>query len=179
MPAIRRAVVAIMILGTISQLSQAQPPVLKDRLRERNSSEKTTRGPYDNLEGTVWQYRATRKDKDGKELVIEGRFRSEERGLYLIDKELPGPDLPRLKKNLTGEKPKVQTNRGTRVGDVTETDGKIKLIFETSEKDFPLNGFMILWPKKDRPGVLMGHYTEKKGDKLGEKWIVEIRECED
>ncbi|MEK6259542.1 MAG: hypothetical protein AABP62_13070 [Planctomycetota bacterium] len=187
----------IVLLGCLllgAGLADAQPAI-KSRIEKST----TTRRPNDDLEGTVWQYRATRKEKGGKEteekeIVLEGRFRIEEKGVFEADKqiELPGKRLPGLRKNDKGEgkaagdskddsKGKsvtVPSAKGRRVGDVTKlSDGKTKLVIEA--KDFPLQGIVLVWPKKDRPGVWMGTYQERKNDKNGDKWVIELRESED
>ncbi|MBC8117675.1 MAG: hypothetical protein H7062_25070 [Candidatus Saccharimonas sp.] len=181
-----------LLLGTGSVDAQ---PAIKSRIEKST----TTRRPNDDLEGTIWQYRATRKEKgdnesEEKEIVLEGRFRIEEKGVFEADKqiELPGRPLPGLRKNNKGEgnaagdakddsKGKsitVPSAKGRRIGDVTKTnDGKTKLVIEA--KDFPLQGIVIVWPKKDRPGVWMGTYQERKNDKNGDKWVIELRESED
>ncbi len=175
-------------------LADAQPAI-KSRIEKST----TTRRPNDDLEGTIWQYRATRKGKgdketEEKEIVLEGRFRIEEKGVFEADKqiELPGRPLPGLRKNnkdegkaegnskdnSKGKSITVPSAKGRRVGDVTKTnDGKTKLVIEA--KDFPLQGIVIVWPKKDRPGVWMGTYQERKNDKNGDKWVIELRESED
>lgn len=165
-------------------------PAIKSRIEKAT----TNRPPNDNLEGAIWQYRAERKDKDGKEIVLEGRFRIEEKGVFEADKqiELPGRPLPGLRKNIKdegkaagdskddskGKSFTVPSAKGRRVGDVTKTnDGKTKMVIEA--KDFPLHGIVIVWPKKDRPGVWLGTYQERKNDKNGDKWVIELRESED
>lgn len=182
-------VLMIVLLGSSGhpRVAEAQTPVVP---RRDNGA---PRRPNDNLEGTIWQYRATRKDKDKKEVVIEGRLRIEENGVFEVDMpvELPGKRLLGLRKDDkaakksddgASEEPKrkvtVPTTRGRRVGDVSKLDdGRTKLVIEA--KDFPLQGILILWPKKDRPGVWMGTYQERKNDKNGEKWAIELREGED
>lgn len=182
-------VVALACLVDGASRAEAQP-VIKSRIEKGT----TNRPPNDNLEGTIWQYRAERKDNDGKELVLEGRFRVEEKGIFEVDKqiELPARPLPGLRKNnkddfkgagdtkddSKGKSITVPSAKGRRVGDVTKTnDGKSKLVIDA--KDFPLQGIVIVWPKKDRPGVWMGTYQERKNDKNGEKWVIELRESED
>jgi len=180
------AALACSLIG--ASVVEAQPAI-KSRIEKGTAN----RPPNDNLEGAVWQYRAERKDKDGKEIVLEGRFRIEEKGVFEADKqiELPGRPLPGLRKNnkdegkagdsKDGSKGKtvtVPSAKGRRVGDVTKTnDGKTKMVIEA--KDFPLQGIVIVWPKKDRPGVWMGTYQERKNDKNGDKWVIELRESED
>lgn len=184
------SIIATLVCSLIgANVAQAQP-ALKSRIEKST----TNRPPNDNLEGTIWQFRAERKDKDGKEIVLEGRFRIEEKGVFEVDKqiELPGRPLPGLRKNDKGEGKKavdskddtkrksitVPNAHGRRVGDVANTnEGKTKMVIEA--KDFPLQGIVIVWPKKDRPGVWMGTYQERKNDKNGDKWVIELRESED
>lgn len=181
------ATLACSLIG--ASVAKAQPAI-KSRIEKGTAN----RPPNDNLEGAVWQYRAERKETDGKEIVLEGRFRIEEKGVFEADKQIELPDrrLPGLRKNDQGEgkaagdskddsKGKsvtVPSAKGRRVGDATKlSDGKTKLVIEA--KDFPLQGIVIVWPKKDRPGVWMGTYQKRKNDKNGDKWVIELRESED
>lgn len=184
-----RLAVIVALLGSceIPRMANAQGPIVSRR------ESGTSRHDYDNLEGTIWQYRATRTDKDKKEVVLEGRLRIEEKGVFEVDKliELPGKrglgfrsngiaskksfegTLEEAKRQVT-----VPNTRGRRVGDVTKLDdGRTKLVIEAT--DFPLQGILILWPKKDRPGVWNGTYQERKNDKNGNKWVIELREAKD
>jgi len=181
---------ASLVLG-LAVVGEANPPPLKDVIKNAKpplpgESGTKSRLPNDQIEGAVWQYRAVQKQKDGTENVKEGNFRIEEKGIYRTDTivkvppvEKPGKIFDAIKSGQGGTVKIPQPNpKGDRIGDVTKlSDGKTKLVF--IDKDFPLQGNVIVWAKKDRPGVLMGYVAGKDSDKAGERWTLELRELKD
>ena len=54
--------------------------------------------------------------------------------------------------------------------------GRKRIDFNDMES---LHDLMIIWPKKDSPGVWLGNYTEKEGRRTTSEWVVELREIQD
>ena len=140
------------------------------------------RAPNDQVEGSVWQFKATRQEA---EKPITATFRVEENAILQVEKEIPTeqpaagtPKRPRDRIK-AGEGIKLPVAETKRVGDVTQMDnGKTKLIFTEG----PLKGQAIIAPMKDRPGVWSGEYRQRlddKTEKLGPLWKLELRESED
>ena len=174
---IARSVVlaGLLFSGVTAAPAQTRP----GPLRPANGT--APRAPNDQVEGSVWQFKATRQEV---EKPITATFRVEENAILQIEKEIPTeepstgtPKRPRDRIKAGGIKlPAAKTKR---VGDVTKMDnGKTKLIFTEG----PLQGQAIIAPLKDRPGVWSGEYRQRlddKTEKLGPLWKLELRESED
>ncbi len=163
--------------------SWAQPGILKEKLEGQKT---LPRRPNDNLEGTLWQYRATRK---GSEDVLSGRFRIDEQLVFSTQSEIDLPKrpgrsggrpvrpLPRLASGQggTAKLPSEPTQR--RIGECkTLSSGRVRIDFQP---DSGLEGYMIIRPKKDATDVWWGTFQAMDGKKKKLRWDVELRKAED
>lgn len=136
--------------------------------------------PNDQIEGSVWQFKATKR---GEEKPIEARFRVSDGAIL----EVPAPPEvkpgensktppEKIKEALEKLGPKVADKR---IGDVQKMDnGKTKLVF----LEGPLRGQAIIAPVKNKSGVWSGEYrqrTDPANEKLGPLWKLELRQSED
>lgn len=153
----------------------AQRPVVRILSTD---SENLPRGPNDQIEGAIYQFRATLPKSDVEPL--KGRFRIEGTGIFSVEKEVAAPKLrDSLRKLRDGEAGvTVQSEaREKRIGDVIAMDnGKLKLAFMDFET---LPGFAIIWRKDGQKGVWMGYFQEMKDGEAGKRWKIEVRPSED
>ena len=146
-----------------------------------------SRLPDDQIEGTIWEYKGTLKDKlkEGEEApTLEGRFRTENKAVFDSSRRLPLPEKKQVGKAVKSAKegnlkdlklPDAPQEK--RLGQYhTLKDGRLRLDFD--DKD-GLNGIMIVRLKKKTEDVWIGTYTEKKGKKVVQNWNVELRPLED
>lgn len=116
--------------------------------------------------------------------TISGRFRIE--GNAVFDVRLVGVLPPRDKVKRVAEKLKrgegvelrlPEPPQQKRIGEYKSlSKGRKRIDFNDMES---LHGLMIIWPKKDSPGVWLGNYTEKEGRRTTSEWVVELREIQD
>ena len=135
--------------------------------------------PNDNIEGSIWQFKATKR---GEEKPIEARFRVSDGAILEVPtppevKPGEGKTPPeRVKEVLEKLGPKVADKR---IGDLEKmANGKTKLVFNEG----PLLGQAIITPVKDKTGVWSGEYrqrTDPATQKLGPIWKLELRHAED
>jgi hypothetical protein len=135
--------------------------------------------PNDNIEGSIWQFKATKR---GEEKPIEARFRVSDGAILEVPtppevKPGDGKTPPeRVKEVLEKLGPKVADKR---IGDLEKmANGKTKLVFNEG----PLLGQAIITPVKDKTGVWSGEYrqrTDPSNQKLGPIWKLELRHAED
>lgn len=144
--------------------------------------------PGDDVEGSIWEYRATPKSDVGKTDIPtdsrSGRFRVE--GNAVFDAQLALTLPPREKVRSVAEKLKrgegmelrlPEPPRVKRIGEYKRlTKGRVRIDFNDKET---LHGLMIMWPKKDSPGVWLGTYKEQEGRRTTSEWVVELREIQD
>lgn len=146
------------------------------------SQEALPRRPNDQIEGAVWQYRATRK---GAEEELTGRFRVDEKLVFALEAEVRLPERPRegrpLQRLVEGDAGKVklpEPPQQKRIGECkTLSSGRVRMDFQP---DSPLPGYVIVRPKKDAQDVWWGtYYQARQGDQPGLKWDIELRKAED
>lgn len=135
--------------------------------------------PNDNIEGSIWQFKATKR---GEEKPIEARFRVSDGAILEVPtppdvKPGDGKTPPeRVKEVLEKLGPKVADKR---IGDLEKmANGKTKLVFNEG----PLLGQAIITPVKDKTGVWSGEYRQRidpNNQKLGPIWKLEMRHAED
>lgn len=153
----------------------AQPPLPGGR------QEALPRLPNDNIEGAVWQYRATRKGSDEE---LTGRFRVDEQVVFDLGRDVEIPDRPRdggpLKKIIEGEGGTIrlpEEPQQKRIGECkTLSTGDVRIDFQP---ETPLQGYVIVRPKKDATGVWWGTYQAVAEKKNGLRWNIELRKAED
>ncbi len=175
---IARSVLLVSLLSSCVTPAPAQ--TRPGPLRPANGT--APRAPNDQVEGSVWQFKATRQEV---EKPITATFRVEENAILQIEKEIateePSTGTPKRPRDRikAGDGIKIPMAKTKRVGDVAQMEnGKIKLIFTEG----PLQGQAIIAPMKDRPGVWSGEYRQRlddKTEKLGPLWKLELRESED
>lgn len=176
------------VLGTGSMLAmtlwwtaaaaQRPGPVGKEGIESQGS---LPRLPNDQIEGAVWQYRATRK---GAEEELTGRFRVDEKLVFALEAEVRLPERPRegrpLQRLVEGNPATLklpEPPQQKRIGECkTLSSGRVRIDFQP---DSPLPGYVIVRPKKDAKDVWWGTYQAKKGDQPGLKWDIELRKAED
>jgi hypothetical protein len=150
-------------------------------------SELGKRLPNDNIEGSIWEYKAKpeKEQKKGEEeLQLEGKFRLEDSAIFDVSPTFKLPSKKEVDKVLE----KVKSGKGVevklpagpqqkRIGEFRKLSGdRIRLDF--NDKD-SLHGIMIISQKKKSDSVWIGTYQERDGEKLVRKWNVEVRQIED
>lgn len=151
--------------------------------------EQRQRAPYDDVEGTIWEYKAEpEKPKEGDTpSKLEGRIRLEGNAIFDANKRVKRSGEGSLRDKLgrfrSGETDEIRVPSGPeeeRIGEYRKLDsGKVRLDFND---DKTLHGLMLIWPKPDAPdGVWLGQYTETdpRTDKKERVWIVELRKIKD
>lgn len=143
--------------------------------------------PDDNIEGSIWEYKAKpeKEQKKGEEeLKLEGKFRLEESAIFDVSPTFKLPSKAEVDKVID----KVKSGKGLdvklpsapqqkRIGEFRKLSGeKLRLDFNDKES---LHGIMIIWQKKKSDSVWMGTYSEREGTKEIRKWEVEVRQIED
>lgn len=143
--------------------------------------------PDDQIEGTIFEYKATLKPsaKAGEEVpTLEGKFRIEDSAVFDVSPTVKVPSAAEVEK--AGEK--LAAGKGgevklpappqqKRLGQYHRiSSGRIRL--DLNDKD-SLHGIMILQRQKNTDDVWFGTYTEKDGNKTGRVWQVEVRPIED
>lgn len=160
-----------------------------DALREAaGKQDSLPRMPDDNIEGTIWDYKATyeAKLKEGEEKPkpLTGRFRTEGEAVFDVGRRLQLPDLPqggpralveKLKEGPPSEL-KLPTSEVKRIGEYRLTKGKLVVKFNDPKT---LHGTMTLRKKKRTNTVWHGDYREMEGKKTVRRWKVEVRKIED
>lgn len=172
------------MLGS-TEISVAQGPLKK--LAE-SANDSVPRRPNDQIEGAIWQYKATpqttdsQKKKDEPESKsIAGRFRVDGKAVFDVKKERSRLDPKERLEAIKKGKDVVSTpepQQTKRIGDITKLDdGKTRIDFVEYE---PLKGLAVVWPKKDYKDVWIGYFQEKdKAGKPTRKWNFELRKAED
>jgi hypothetical protein len=163
-----------MFLLSVEQASAQRPAV---RLRS-SDSENLPRGPNNQIEGAIYQYRATLPKSDVE--PMQGRFRIEGAGIFNVEKEIGAPKVRESLRNLRdgADGVTVQSEaREQRIGDVVAMEeGKIKLVFMDYEA---LPGFAIIQRKEGQTGVWKGYFQELKDGEAGRRWQIQVRTSED
>ena len=172
------SLITAVLLSLASSHVLAQPGPLRKAL-EGNST--LPRLPDDNIEGAMWQYRATRRGSDED---LTGKFRVDEKLVFSVQREVEAPkrgsDDDPLKKIISGEGGKVKLPdepTEKRIGECkTLSSGRVRIDFQPESG---LEGFMIVRPKKDATQVWWGTFQAMNGKKKGPRWNVELRKAED
>lgn len=177
-------VLATLLVTTQSiAVSADGPPKI---LPGAKQAETLPRLPDDQIEGTIWEYKGTLKEKpkEGEEApTLEGRFRTEGKAIFDLRTRVALPEKKEVEKtveSVKAGKPKEiklpAPAQQKRIGQYRKIDGgKLRLDLDDKES---LNGIMIIWPKKDTADVWLGTFAQKEG-KTTRNWIIEIRPIED
>jgi hypothetical protein len=171
-------------LGPATPFGPASPRSL---LAQEKRGDNLPRLPDDQVEGTVWEYKGTLKDKvpEGEEAPeLSGYFRTEGKAIFDVGKRLPIPEKKDVDKAIDSfKKGKVKDFKlppgpqQKRLGEYRHIQGnKLRLDFNDKES---LNGLMVVWRKKNTEDVLIGTFQEKQGTKTIRHWDVELRPIED
>ncbi|MCC7424128.1 MAG: hypothetical protein IT428_28005 [Planctomycetaceae bacterium] len=176
---------ATMVLAAVVPSAFAQGPL--EKLAPGKQQETLPRLANDQIEGTIWEYKAKPKDppKEGQEVeTLEGKFRTEGSAIFDISKRIGLPEKKKVEKTVeavkSGKAKEIKLPsppQQKRIGEYhTLNSTKLRLDFNDPES---LNGVMVVWKKKKTDDVLLGTFTQKEGKKTVKEWIVEIRPIED
>lgn len=143
--------------------------------------------PNDQIEGTIWEYKATPKAKylkGEKTDELKGKFRLEEDAIFDLGARLTLPeDGPKelFEKLKSGGEIELKLPGGPqqkRIGEYRKLDngGKYRLDFDDKES---LHGIMIIWKKEKTSDVWIGSYRAMDGKEVKAEYMVELKPIED
>lgn len=159
---------------------------IKLPFRGNDGSDNLKRLPNDQIEGTIWEYKATPKSKaqDGEKTnELKGKFRMEGKAMFAVKKRIsvkgggPGKLLEKIKSGDEFEVGPPEGPQQKRIGEYRKlSSGKYRLDFDDKDS---LHGIMIIWKKDKKSGVYIGTYKEMEGKKTTGEFVVELKPIED
>lgn len=181
-------IMLVLFITTLFALpANAQGPLEKIRKKAEggSSSDNLPRLPNDQVEGTIWEYKATPESKvrDGKKTnELKGKFRLEGKAIFAVSKRITvpkgGPKEIVSKIREGGEIKIPEGPQQKRLGEYRELSSKGKYRLDFDDKD-SLHGIMIIWKKSNKSDVWMGTYKEMDGKKTTGEYVVELKPIED
>lgn len=179
-----RQILALLVAASffaVPVLGQLPLPALKQKQGN------LARLPNDQVEGTIFEYKATPKKKSKNPddpTELEGKFRIEGKALFDVSRTVDLPSKGEVKKKFEsirkGKRPSIKLPappQQKRIGQFRKLrSGKYRLDFDDKES---LYGIMIMGKKPGTSDVWIGTFSQKEGKRTVREWIVNLRPIED